>query len=73
MGKEKTAEAEKKTVLTSQLERTMQEKEKALQALASSEQINVALLEALNGALTEKERKQLIHDQLSSKEREFVQ
>ena len=73
MKNDRAAEIDTAKKLNAQLTRTMAEKEKALQALMATENLNAEMLEQIKIALTETNRKQAIHDQLAQKELDFIQ
>jgi chromosome segregation ATPase len=53
-------------------DKAMQDKEAAAQAILAVQEVNQQVLEEIKLALTEKDRKQSIHDELSKKERDLL-
>jgi len=70
---DKVTEISRKNKLQSDLDRTMKEREEAFRQLAHSESLNMELIEEIKNSRLDKDRKQLIHDQLSAKEQELLQ
>ena len=70
---DRETERETQKKYNAQLAKTMAEKEKALQALMATENLNAETLEQIKVALMEKNRKQAIHDSLAQKEIDFIQ